>query len=529
MRHSISLALSTSVVLGALAVPGTAFAADGQATIGSVAHHQQKLGHLFIDDLRTDSDVTAIRAVIHRTGEDVAIDTVHDFQVAEGDRKTGDWITTSDVGLEITGKFAVDLVITETDGDETTLKDAGTYDYTAQPLFESFGPDNANPTADDPVVEVSGRLVEWQPITHERKPLVDRKVLFVSSEEDFVPGYIDTDHEGRFTHWVGADSYKPIEVFARYGAAHSGTKTITARKLPARITLDKTQHGGAFGAPVTISGKVDFDDAGVWKTADLVRLQITDERGENLRLGLTDRDGRFSIDTTVPAVGSSLRVEATHQGWFSNKPVVPVAFDSIATSAVTGYNASLNGNSELLVYGSVDVEGAPLPVHTVEIQESRTGTDGWSRLKTIPIDKDGWFYETIPAKPTGYYRAAYAGSATVASSMSPVLYAGRAETRIKDYKAAPATVAKGGWVTISGTLLHRTPSWQAYADKPVLIYFRPHGTTQSQLVTEVKSAANGTFTKNVKERGDGTFFALHQFPNDKHLASPSVEASVDVR
>ncbi|MFJ8586367.1 hypothetical protein ACIRD2_17185 [Streptomyces sp. NPDC093595] len=531
MKRSISLALSTSVALGALAVPGTAFAAPAGPAAKRVGGHTTEFGHLFVDDLTADSDVTAISAVVHKSGDDTALATAVDFQLASGSRKSGDWTTKDEVRLEAAGAYSVDLVVKEADGDETTLKNAGTYDYTAKRYFAEFGVDKPHPTLDDQKVTAQGRLLQWQPVTHERTPVADVPVTIRDTTFYDWTSTVTTDADGRFSHWFIAGR-GPVPVHASQGGVRSATVTVTPKALPARITVDQKSFSGTYGAPLKVTGKVEYQSKdGTWKTTDYADVNVEDDEGRFNGLDTTDADGRFSVDARVPYSGTKLRARASYGGWFANEPVVPLTVRTLATTKVEDFEIKLSAYHELTVNGRVEIEGAPLPHRTVDIHVSPNGKDGWKKLSTVSMGTWGsQFLNTVKAPPTGYYRAHYTGGPNVPAATSAVLYAGRAETRIKDYKVAPAAVKKGGSVKITGTLLHRTPSWKAYGGKKVIIYFRPKAhPKQSFHVTTVKSAANGTFTTTVKERGDGWFFALHQDADDKHLVNQEVAGYVDVK
>ncbi|WP_351228003.1 hypothetical protein [Streptomyces sp. NPDC002133] len=256
MKRSMSFALSTSVVLGILAVPGTASAVAGP-TVLRAGGHGQKFDHLFVDELKADSEVTGVTAVVHRPGDTEAVETVHDFEIATGDRKSGDWITASDVKLETAGVYAVDLVVKEADGDETTLRNAGRYDYTTQRYFAEFGVDRPNPTLDDKKVTAGGRLLEWQPVTHERGPVSDASVIVHNGSYDEV---VRTDADGRFSDWFIAGS-RPVGLRAYHGDA-GGCARMESEGLGGR----KATHNpglwvagcldGAAGRPSTRQGLV---------------------------------------------------------------------------------------------------------------------------------------------------------------------------------------------------------------------------------------------------------------------------------
>ncbi|MEU9009348.1 hypothetical protein AB0D12_06080 [Streptomyces sp. NPDC048479] len=160
---------------------------------------------------------------------------------------------------------------------------------------------------------------------------------------------------------------------------------------------------------------------------------------------------------------------------------------------------------------------------------SKNGKDGWAKLKTLTLTKGRYFLADIPAPASGYYRAVYSGSANVQGSVSPVLKASLIQTRIKDYKVT-SKVKKRGAIAVSGTLQHAAPAWKAYGGRKVMIFFSPKGKPkESYLLGEVKTAANGTFKKSFKERGDGTIFALHIDTDSNHLMNPKVTGSVDVK
>ncbi|MCX4824477.1 hypothetical protein OG883_32405 [Streptomyces sp. NBC_01142] len=524
MKRSISFALSTSVVLGVLAVPSAAFAAAGPTAL-KVSGHDKQLGRLFVDDLKADSDVTGISAVVHKPGENVAVEWVHNFELASGDKKSGDWITRKDVKLEITGVFAVDLIVREADGDETTLKDVGTYNYTARKYFQEFGVDRPNPTVDDQKVTASGRLAEWQPITHESKPVADSSVRIHNGSYDET---VRTDADGRFSDWFIADP-RPSPVRAYHGNLSSELLQVAPKGLPARVTLDTSDFSGTFGAPVEVTGKVEYEIDGVWKTTQHADVEVVNAAGTWQGSAVTTEDGRFSLETKIPFAGDKRQLKVSYGDWFSNKPTAPLTFRTTGYSSISQFEIELGFDSKLTVSGLLEVEGAPRPHNKLDIQVSKNGKDGWTKLKTLTLTKDRYFRADIPAPASGHYRAVYSGSATVQGSVSPVLRASRIQTRIKDYKVTPK-VKKRGAIAVSGTLQHAAPAWKAYGGRKVMIFFSPKGKPkESYLLGEVKTAANGTFKKSFKERGDGTVFALHINADSKHLMNPKVSGNVDVK
>lgn len=538
MKRSISFALSTSVVMGTLAVPGVAFAAPAAApTARSVAGHAQQFGHLFVDDLTADSEVIGVEAVVHKQGDDTALATVRDFRLADGAGATGDWITRDEVKLAAAGSYAVDLVVKEADGDETSLKNAGVYDYTAKRYFDGFGVDRANPTLDDMSVTASGRLLEWQPVTHERRPLVGAHVDMYNHTFIGWVEHLTTDAKGRFSDSFSAEA-QPVPVYALSGGLRTETVTVTPKPVAARLALDTTVFSGVYNTPKKIAGKVEFQAPdGTWRTTNFIDVDIEDEKGRYYGRSFTSKDGRFNAEIRVPAAGTRLRARASNGGWFTNQPTVPLTFRTTAVTAINQFEIELNGFHELNVGGWIDVDGVTRPHGNIEIQVSKNGKSGWTKLGTVRI-REAWgsaFSGTVKASPTGYYRAVYAGTSsgsfTVPRATSKVLYAGRSETRIANYKATPAKVKRNGTITVSGTLLHRTPGWKAYAKQPATIYFRPKKAPwQSYTVAEVKTAANGTFAKkvNVKNRGDGWYFTVH-YPDSKHLSNAEVAAYVDTK
>ncbi|MGW7364292.1 hypothetical protein ACWGI8_12895 [Streptomyces sp. NPDC054841] len=527
MKRSFSLALSTSVVLGVLAVPHAASAAAGPTTVG-VSGLAQKPGHLFVDDLKADSEVTGISAVIHRPGENVAVETVHDFTLASGDRKTGDWITTGEVRLELAGTYAVNLIVREADGDETFLENAGTYDYTAKRYFEEFGVDRPQPTFDDLKVTASGRLVDWQPVTHERKPVAGASIRLHSSSDPTDVDWLTTDADGRFTDWFIAED-GPLPVFAYNGNVRTQTVTVTPKGLPARVTLDKADFRGKYNAPVTVTGKVEYELGGAWRTAKWADVEIVDAKGLFNGSAVTDADGRFSAETKIPFAGDKRQLIVSNGDWFSNKPTVPLTFRTTAITSISQFQVALGSDSRLTASGSVNVEGAPRPHTKVDIQVSKDGRTSWAKLGTLTGTSSGFFLGSVAAPATGYYRAVWFGSTDVPTAVSPVLHASGVPTRITGYKVSP-TVRKGGLIAVSGTLQHLAPTWKGYGAREVRVYFSPKGKPkESYLLGTVRTAANGSFTKSFKERGDGTVFALHQNVDAKHLVNPRVSGNVDVR
>ncbi|MFJ9826812.1 hypothetical protein ACIRSU_20935 [Streptomyces sp. NPDC101160] len=525
-QRVFSIALSTSVVLGVLAMPGTALAAAGPA-LHAVSGHDTQFGRLFVDDLTTDSDITDVSAVLHPPGDDTALATVHDFALASGDRRSGDWITAGEVRLATAGRYAIDLHLTEADGDETTLKNAGTYDYTTKRYFDGFGVDRPRPTIDDMKVTARGRLMEWQPVTHARTPVSGG---FVSVDNGSYREDLRTDADGRFSHWYIADP-RPATVQAFSGGLRTEPVRVAPRGLPARVTLDRSDFAGVYDTEVTVTGTVEYDNGGgTWKPALYADVEIVDAAGTHQGSGVTDKDGRFRFTTKIPFAADKRVLGVSYGDWFANRPTAPLTFRTTAVSDIRMFEAELGLDSQLTVSGFLNVAGAPRPVNTLDIQVSPNGRDGWKKLGTVRLTSgDTYFRGTLPAPASGYYRAVYAGSATVRGAMGPVVRASRIATSISPFKV-PATVRKGGTIAVSGRLQHAVPNWRPYAGQPVTIYFTPKARpTESYLLGQVKTAADGTFKANFKERGDGWIFASHVHADPRHLWAKSPRIFVDVR
>ncbi|MFE7775466.1 hypothetical protein ACFU5O_16500 [Streptomyces sp. NPDC057445] len=540
MNRRLCIALCTSVALGSLAMPGTAMAAEAP-TVKDARDHWQQHGRLFVDDLSTDSDVTKVEAVLHPKGSDEVTATVTGFELLQGSGRTGDWLTKDEVKLPAAGQYDIDVVVDEADGDHTVIEDAGTYDYTAKPVFE-FTVGNANPNLENPVVTRTGRLGQWQPVTHAVTPMAGAEVTL---NYESITDKVVTDAEGRF-----ADSFRPGDaghmgsegwVYAEYQApgTHSPVGSpwtrVTVTKLPNRIVLDKSTFREKFGKAITVGGRAEYKASnGAWKPASGVPVEF-DDPDDSFWTGeiaaTSGADGRFTFKTPMPVHNSKYQVKFARNMWVNDKTggVKPV-YDTIGVSSIADFATSLDKFGKLSFSGELSVAGRPQPHRNVVVQWSRNGRDGWQTAKTVRVNIYGTFTGSFSTYPAGYYRAVYSGATgTVQGTTSKVRYTARAETRIKDFNASPEPVRKGGTITVRGTLLHRTPSWQAYGGKPVLIIFKPKGENQWYLMTEVKSKANGTFTKNFRAPGDGTWAAIHLYPNEKHLVSSSTEDYVDVR
>ncbi|MFE1378589.1 hypothetical protein ACFW6S_06535 [Streptomyces sp. NPDC058740] len=523
--RSLSLALAASVALGALAVPGTALAAGGP-TLRSVSGDATEFGRLFVDDLAADSDITGVTAVLHPTGDDTAVATVQDFTLASGDRRNGDWITADDVRLATAGTYAVDLLLKEADGDETTLKNAGTYAYTAKRYLDGFGVDRPHPTIDDMKVTASGRLMEWQPVTHARTPVTDASVIL---DNGSYREYLRTDADGRFSHWFIADR-RPALVRAFAGTAPAQSVEVTPQGLPARVTLDKSDFSGVYDTKVAVTGTVEYEIDGTWKPAEFADVRIENAAGLYQGSAVTDEHGRFSAETAVPFAGEQRVLNVGYGDWFSNRPAAPLTFHTTGVSRIGQFGAELGLDSRLTVSGLLDVDGAPRPHNALDIQISPNGRDGWKKLGTVTLTKgDSYFRTAIPAPASGYYRAVYSGSATVKGTVGPVVRASRIATLITSFKV-PATVKKGAKIAVSGRLTHAVPNWRSYAGQPVYVYFSPKNKPQQSFqVAVVKTAADGMFRASFKERGDGWIFASHIHSDPKHLWAKSPRILVDVR
>ncbi|MDX6311551.1 MAG: hypothetical protein QOF44_1015 [Streptomyces sp.] len=496
----------------------------------------------------SDSAIKQITAhFFPRWGDDTTTEAgvTQDFTLHSGTADNGVWYTTQPVQLAQLGDYRTVIELTDADGDHTEAAD-GSLDYNSAAVFDAFTVTPAKPDWFHQDVTVSGRLVRRDPGTRERVPMDGVPVHLLGVDDSGAATTATTDADGRFTQVFAPQRDGSVSAYYNSweGSPYAvGTTTgtpvrVTLAQSETRVTLDAKDVGIKPGQTAKIGGKAEVRNGdGAWKplSGQTVTLDPQGQDGDPSATATTGADGRFTGSLTPQSTKAvNVTVGTDYAGFLALSPVQVARIHVAATTAITGFHASLDKNSQLTVGGTLNTGDRQPDSANADIEYSKDGRTGWTLVKSLTTGVDaapGDFNGTFDARSQGYWRAHYKGTPDFAASTSDVLYVKRTATRVKGANASPEPVKKGRTITVTGALQQNTSgaTWKAYASQKVTILFRPKGSTTWSALGTVTTKADGSFSKGFTAKKDGTWMPALLSPDSKHLASSGAEDYVDVR
>lgn len=543
MRRIIrGLVTAGAVLVSTLAIPGTAHA-EGPNVVE--ARSDQADWSVIDVRLNYSGEIDKITAMLRPAGSsesDPPVATVTEFeQTYSTSQWEGVW-SSPPVHLDTLGDYAIDIEATNTAGETTVKRNAGTLRYRKQPVFGDFSVTPTAPTIENKTVTAEGDLVVRDPSTREREPLPGATVdlrLGQNGETTAV-----TDETGHFSvsHELTAGGWAWAEYRGDLGYATVPWADITPQAAPTRFVLDpdaRRFHVTA-GSRIAVTGRLEYQSGTEWKPLAGIPVEMDHKDCTTCSPveATTDANGRFSL-VTSPYGRSVYEVTFPpypHNPWIQRTASVDVPVYVTATTQFTEFTARLDEYARLEITGILRQVGRYTDGGVnVDIQYSADGRTGWTTKKTVRTRFDSQFIvEELPGSADGYWRLRYAGSAAkdIKGSVSASLRRNRAETRIKDANASTEPVYAGRTITVKGVLQERPPgttTWKAYGGKKVQILFRPKGEDTWYLMGSVTSQTNGSFGKGFTAHEDGTWVPVFLEPDSRHFVGSGAEDYVDVR
>ncbi|WP_234439876.1 hypothetical protein [Streptomyces bicolor] len=539
-RITRGLVTAVAVLFSTLAVPGTAQAAA--PTVQSASSDQADWSVIRVR-LNYSGEIDKVTAALRPVGSsesETPVATVTDFTqkywISSWD---GIW-TSQPVHLDALGDYTIDVEATNTAGETTVQRNAGTLHYQKQPVISGFAVTPTEPDIEHRTVTATGDMVMRDPSTRETVPLPGATVDLTFDQNDETTAV--TDDAGHFSasHEVTAGGWTFAQYNGDLGFATSPWIDVRPKAAPTRFVLDKSSFHVTAGDKVDVTGTLQYQYGTEWKPLAGVPLEMDYKDCTTCSPveSTTDANGRFSF-VRAP-YGSKSVYEVAFRSYPYN-PFIQRTATADVTVAVTArtqfteFTARIDKYAQLEVTGSLDLIGRDTSDQiSVDIQYSANGTTGWTTKKTVKTSFGSQFIvERLPGYTDGYWRLRYAGSTTkdILGTVSKSLRKNRALTRVKDGNASPEPVYKGRTITVKGVLQERlagSSTWRAYGGKQVQILFRPKGQSTWYQMATVTTRTNGSFSKGFTARQDGTWVAVHLYPDSKHFVGSGREDYVDV-
>ncbi|WP_327717979.1 hypothetical protein OG381_23105 [Streptomyces sp. NBC_00490] len=535
------LVTAGAVLVSTLAVPGTAHAAGPTVMTAYSDQADWSVIDVRLNYSGTIDKVTASLRPVGSSETDTPVATVTDFtQTYYTSSWEGIW-SSPPVHLDTLGKYTIDIEATNTAGETTLQRNAGTLRYEKQPVISGFTVTPTDPDIEHRTVTATGDLVLRDPATRETVPLPGAPVDLTFDENE--DSTVVTDEAGHFS--ASDETTSGGWTFAQYngdlGFATVPWVDVRPQAAPTRFVLDKSSFHVTAGDRIDVTGTLQYQYGSEWKPLAGIPLEMDykDCTTCSPTEATTDADGRFSF--TKSPYGSKSVYEVAFRSYPYNPFVqrtttAEVTATVTATTKFTEFTAAQDKYAQLDITGSLDLIGRDTNDRiSVDIQYSANGSTGWSTKKTVKTSFGSQFVvENLPGYTDGYWRLRYAGSTTkdIKGTVSKSLRKNRALTRIKDANASPEPVTKGRTITVKGVLQERKPgtsTWKAYGDKKVQILFRPKGKSTWYLMATVTTKTSGSFSKGFKAQQDGTWVPVFLYPDSKHFVGSGTEDYVDVR
>ncbi|KOG08141.1 hypothetical protein ADK35_42210 [Streptomyces viridochromogenes] len=532
---------AAAVLFSTLAIPGTAHAAG--PTVKS-AYSDQADWSVIDVRLNYSGEIAKVTAALRPVGSgesETPVATVTDFtQKYWVSSWEGIWAS-QPVHLDSLGDYTIDIEATNTAGETTVQKNAGTLRYQKQPVISGFAVTPTEPDIEHRTVTATGDMVLRDPSTRETVPLPGATVdLTFDQNEDRTAV---TDDAGHFSaaHEVVEGGWTFAQYNGDLGFATSPWIDVRPKAAPTRFVLDKSSFHVTAGDKVNVTGTLQYQSGTEWKPLSGIPLEMDykDCTTCNPVESTTDASGRFSFVRSP--YGSKVVYEVgfppyPYNAFIQRTATADVTVAVTATTRFTEFTARQDKYARLEITGSLDVIGRDTSDQiSVDIQYSANGTSGWATKKTVRTSFGSQFIvERLPGYTDGYWRLRYAGSTTkdIKGTVSKSLRKTRALTRIKDANASPEPVYKGRTITVKGVLQERavgSSTWKAYGGRKVQLLFRPKGKSTWYLMATVTTKTNGSFSKGFTAKEDGTWVPVHLYPDGKHFVGDGREDYVDVR
>lgn len=542
LRRLSALSLVTALALGAGAAPALADSpAPATVGIGRALTVDQQRG-TFRVTAWTDAPQAAVTAVSAkvRQGDTVLAELP---SLTQDPSNKGLFALPAESTLKLTedggtipalGRYAIDVTATDSLGNTVTRTDAGTLDFTLRPSLTRY--DSGVATWADRNAHPAGTLVGIQPGSADQVPLSGRSVSIERYADDAPLGSAVTDSGGAF-------AAEPIPVATRWEAyravftensdqVHGSTADydsvdVRSRRMALAVTADKTR--AVNGETVTLTGRVTDPVDGAPVADEPLEALLGNGIPKPVR---TDADGRFTVRlVAAPSTGTSgwsVRGTGLFQDGLYTSGTLDLPTDTRTT--LTAYR--LGGDQRLTVYGQFRSPYETWPssaTQTVLLEQSPDGQTGWRKVASTSFQAEVRRSFGIGlATKGGWFRLRSVGSSAYAESVSRTFHVTRTSTRVLSVDATPEPIAKGGVVTVRGTVQHDQGGWKPLANQPVQLRFAAWGSKTWKTVAWGHTNAAGQTALKARTSVDGTYTLVY-VGDATHFDAAGKGDFVDVR
>lgn len=537
-------------LLAVLAAPGVpATAVPAEITIGSVTTAP---GHPEVLVVQVDStaDVEAVNAVVR----DATTGQAESDVSLTFDDASSTWRSAA-MTLPL-GQHTAE--VTAVDADNRAATSVPTpFSYLLQPIVVSHQIDTTPLDPEHRSVQAQGVLGLYDPRTQTQAPAAGAVVRLRLAGTGVVQEDATVRSDGRYfvgglpevgggtdtsltvpaqVSWLTDPSTTADLADSAHGSAFIDDVSIPATRRSARIVLDSHAMTVRPPALAPISGTLQQWADGAWKPLRRFPVSVPYPTGGRATSSSND-NGRFTVNLQALQDGSYEAVLGQSLGthWLVNAADVrdSVLLNVIDHVTLSWSQPGIDDEAVLSVYGELTTSsGKPSGLARVYVEQSSTGTSGWTKVGSVLSSSSGWFGGKVTlTNPAGYFRLTNVGSASLQPSTSRVVHLIRVDSRIIGFNASPEPIRKGSTLSVAGTLQVVKSGRFAHvgSNQPVSIYFLARGARTPTYKGYTRTTSNGTFRFRTTATTDGTWSAAWLPKSGTYVNAHSSTDYVDVR
>lgn len=454
------------------------------------------------------------------------------------------------------GSYTVNLNATYSDSTTSTVADAGTFAFLAQPTVTLTASDTSL-TYGHASTALTGTVGLVNPDGTPNSDYTGLSVNLIAESqvgdtiaESQVADALPVSSTGTFSDpdFTPSASESVIAEVIGYGvdSSESAPVKLTVTNTTPTLSLKVNPVTETYGKPVTVTGtlKHTAGSTSAPLAGQKVWVNTTKSSANALATATSTDNGSFSITLPRRASGGTLYVGSISATDLS-AVVVPLTLRVVHPTGISNVKVSLSQYQALSVSGCLGFPSSDTTEridHTsgLTVQYSASTKGPWKNLFKIsgsesdtPCGTGGIKFSGSFGAPGNYafYRVVYAGTTgatSYAATDSDAVLAWRYADRITDFKVSPTVVNAGGKLTVKGTLQYYYKTWHDYSGQTIWIELHPKGSSSTWYwMVKVKTNSKGQFSATFKDPISATWDALFEGNNSNgvgHLAvlSPGV-------
>jgi hypothetical protein len=355
---------------------------------------------------------------------------------------------------------------------------------------------------DNPAVTFAGTLsMEYPDGTVDTADVAGQQ-LYLEDQYSLQP--ITTGAGGEYSITVNppdndADYYVKIYETGTIAPASSAQVYMAATVDPVEVTADVSATQLNYGQKLTISGIAEYNPGTGFvplpdSTVEVYGGPYYDETGTTAT-ATTNAEGQYAATFADDGSGSFYVYAGAvpdETGFpeevLSQASVVTANVNVALPVKITALHASLSRFGILTLTGCLMAGNSDIPpALPLQVQYAARPSGPWHALRTVhglgdntcgsaPVYGLPFDYQMPVAVAAAYYRLSYAGSKDYLPAVSGVVYEAKILTKITNFRISPRSVARYGFVTVSGRLWKDVKGWHPLARQHVWILFHYKGT-----------------------------------------------------